>query len=231
MPEKHRQTGWAIIAVTALLVAVIFIIAYIAHLRYDVAPSYGNSEERLGPALRPYRDEVFLACKTGQRDKKGARKELEQSLKRLKADHLDLYQLHGVYDVKEDVERALGPGGAIEAFLAAREKGLIRFIGFSTHSVSAALRAIEEFPFDTVLCPINYVCHYTGKFDQKIVEAARNKNMGILAIKALAQTLRPDFAVTSYRQASELPLLSSAPHPRSNGHAGQGRLLLGRGTP
>jgi hypothetical protein len=88
---------------------------------FDVAPSYGNSEERLGPALTPYRKKVFLACKTGKRT--AAEAELASSLEHLKTDHLDLYQHHGVKTL-EEVETIMGPGGAMETFVKAREKVL-----------------------------------------------------------------------------------------------------------
>ena len=159
---------------------------------FDVAPSYGDAELRLGPALKPYRKKSFLACKSTQRDKSGIRTELERSLKRLKTDYVDLYQLHGISSVEGDVEPAFGPGGAMEAVVAAQKEGLIRFIGFSAHSVEAALEAIKRFPFDTILYPINYVCHFAGNFDQKVIEAARSREMGILALKAMARTLRTE---------------------------------------
>ena len=92
---------------------------------FDVAPSYGNAEERLGPALEPYRSNVFLACKTGVRTREEAAASLSQSLQHLRTDHFDLYQFHGVSKM-EEVEQILGPGGAMETFLEAREKGLIR---------------------------------------------------------------------------------------------------------
>ena len=78
---------------------------------FDVAPSYGNAEERLGPALEPYRKDVFLACKTGERNGEKAERELMQSLKNMKTDYFDLYQLHAM-TTREDVEQAVAPGGA-----------------------------------------------------------------------------------------------------------------------
>ena len=100
---------------------------------FDVAPFYGNAQRRLGPALKPYRPNCFLACKTLERDAAGAARELKESLKLLKTDHFDLYQLHALYDV-EEVEQAFGPGGAMETILKAKEDGKIRYIGFSAHS-------------------------------------------------------------------------------------------------
>lgn len=157
---------------------------------FDVAPTYGKGEaqEKLGPALEPYRKNVFLACKTQKRDKAGAAEELRASLKEMRTDHFDLYQMHAIRDVEKDVERALAPGGAIEAFIEARDKGLVRFLGFSAHSVDAALRAIESGVFDTILYPTNFVCHYNGNFDQEPIAAAHEKGMGILALKSMART-------------------------------------------
>ena len=153
---------------------------------FDVAPSYGNAEERLGPALEPYRKDVFLACKTAERTKAGAERELHQSLERLRTDHFDLYQFHAV-TTQEDVEAIFAPGGAIETFLDAREKGLIRYIGFSAHSEEAALAMMDRFAFDTILFPFNWVCWHQGRFGPRVLEKAQEKGLGILALKALAK--------------------------------------------
>jgi aryl-alcohol dehydrogenase-like predicted oxidoreductase len=155
---------------------------------FDVAPTYGDgeAEAKLGPALRPHRDKAFLACKTGKRDKQGAAESLRKSLKTLQTDHFDLYQMHAIQDVEKDVERALGPGGAIEAFLEARDQGLVRHIGFSAHSIEAALKAIDSGLFETILMPVNFVCHHQGRFDPTPLAAARKRGMGMLALKSLA---------------------------------------------
>ncbi|MEW5902211.1 MAG: aldo/keto reductase [Acidobacteriota bacterium] len=158
---------------------------------FDVAPSYGNAEDRLGPALKPYRDKVFLACKTLKRDKAGAAQELDQSLRRLETDHFDLYQLHALSKTDE-VTVALGSGGAIEAFLQAKKEGKIRFLGFSAHSAEAAVLAIEQFDFDTILFPVNFVCFLKADFGPQVIAAAMKKKMGILALKALARQPWPD---------------------------------------
>ena len=166
---------------------------------FDVAPTYGNgeAETRLGVALQGCRDNVFLACKTGKRDKSGAQEELESSLKRLRTDRFDLYQLHGL-QTKEDAEKCLAPGGAMEAFVEARDKGLVRFLGFSAHSVEAALTAIGGAKFDTVLFPVNHVCYLRGDFGPQVVKAAREKGMGCLAIKAMARTAWPEGVTRDY---------------------------------
>jgi len=153
---------------------------------FDVAPTYGNAEERLGPALEPYRDDVFLACKTGKRTAEEAEAELHQSLDRLRTDHFDLYQLHAV-KTDEDVETILGPSGALETFVKARDQGLVRYLGFSAHSEEAALALIDAFDFDTILFPINWVCWLKAGFGPRVIEAASAKDMGILALKTLAK--------------------------------------------
>ena len=153
---------------------------------FDVAPSYGNAEERLGPALEPYRDSVFLACKTGERRADQAEKELNNSLKLLRTDHLDLYQLHAVRTM-EDVETILGPGGALETFVKAREQGKVRFLGFSAHSEEAALALMDSFDFDTILFPVNWVSWMQQGFGPVVLEKAQEKQMGILALKTLAK--------------------------------------------
>src|ERR1035437_6551009 len=105
---------------------------------FDVAPSYGNAQERLGPALAPYRNKSFLACKTDGLTRETARADLENSLKLLKTDHFDLYQFHALTKMA-DLDKALGPGGAIETMEAAKKEGKIRYIGFSVHSAETAL--------------------------------------------------------------------------------------------
>ncbi len=158
---------------------------------FDVAPSYGNAEDMLGPALEPYRKGVFLACKTQERTKAGAERELESSLKKMRTDHFDLYQLHAVAK-PSDVEIILGPGGALEAFVAARKAGKVRFLGFSAHSIEAALALIKGFDFDTILYPVNFAIWHAGNFGPQVLEAAKEKKMGILALKSLAKRPWPE---------------------------------------
>jgi aryl-alcohol dehydrogenase-like predicted oxidoreductase len=152
---------------------------------FDVAPSYGNAEEMLGPALEPYRKDVFLACKTGERNKEGSRKELEQSLKYLRTDHLDLYQLHAVTTL-EDVDTIFGKDGAMETFVEARDEGKVKYLGFSAHSVEAAMALMSGYDFDTILFPFNFATWYHGNFGPQVMEEASKRGMGILALKAMA---------------------------------------------
>jgi aryl-alcohol dehydrogenase-like predicted oxidoreductase len=125
----------------------------------DTAASYGDSELRLAPWLKEHRHRFFLATKTGQRDRAGAREEIRRSLDRLGVDQVDLLQLHNLVDVI-DWEFALREGGALEAAVEARDEGLVRFIGVTGHGLTVARmhrRSLERFPFDSVLLPYSYV--------------------------------------------------------------------------
>ena len=153
---------------------------------FDVAPSYGNAQERLGLALKPYRDGIFLACKTGRRDAGGAREELENSLSVMQTDHFDLYQLHAM-TTEKDVEEAFGPGGAMETFIQAKADGQVRNLGFSAHSVEAALSAMEKHPFDSILFPFNYVTYEYGNFGPQVMKSAQKHGVARLALKGMAR--------------------------------------------
>jgi aryl-alcohol dehydrogenase-like predicted oxidoreductase len=160
---------------------------------FDIAPAYGDAIIKLGPALEPYRKDVFLSCKTGGRKKEDARKDLEKSLKDMRTDHFDLYQLHAVTTLK-DVDTILGKGGAMETFLEARNEGKIKLIGFSAHSVEAAMALMNRFDFDTILFPVNFATWYAGNFGPQVLALAQEKKMGILAIKAMARRPWPEGA-------------------------------------
>lgn len=157
---------------------------------FDVAPSYGNAQERLGPALAPYRKSCFLACKTDGRLKDDSRADLEQSLKLLKTDHVDLYQFHALTKMT-DLDKVLGPGGAIETMEAAKREGKIRYIGFSVHSAETAVAALERYHFDTILFPVNWVLFTQAGFGPQILKKAQEKNVGILCLKSMAKTVWP----------------------------------------
>ncbi len=155
----------------------------------DVAPLYGDAEVKLGKWVKEYRKNLFVACKTRMRNKKEAAEELNRSLNRLQTDHFDLYQLHGLDD-PEELKVAMGENGAIRAMLEAKEHGLVKHIGITSHNPENILRALEAFNFDTVLLPINYVLHAhpEPKNDyEPVLALAKKRNLGVMAMKTAAK--------------------------------------------
>jgi aryl-alcohol dehydrogenase-like predicted oxidoreductase len=157
----------------------------------DTAASYGDSELRLAPWLRTHRNDVFLATKTGRRDKAGAREEIRRSLDRLGVDSLDLIQLHNLVDVIE-WEQALREGGALEAAVEARDEGLVRFIGVTGHGRTVARMhrlSLERFPFDSVLVPYSFSQMqdevYAADFDA-LAAVCDDRGVALQTIKAIA---------------------------------------------
>jgi predicted aldo/keto reductase-like oxidoreductase len=156
----------------------------------------GQSEIRMGKALAEggRRDKVFLMTKLDGRTKEAAAKQLDESLKRLQTDHVDLIQLHEVIH-ENDPERAFAQGGAIEGLIRAREQGKARFIGFTGHKSPAIHRQMLEtafrhgFTFDTVQMPLNLMDAHYDSFTTKVVPVARKHNMGILGMKPLGSGL------------------------------------------
>jgi predicted aldo/keto reductase-like oxidoreductase len=166
---------------------------------FDVAPTYadGEAEIKLGNALVPHRQNVFLACKTTARDAAGAQKELDRSLERLHTDRFDLYQFHAVSSLN-DVAQILGPGGAAETFLKARAQGKARYLGCSAHSAEAALALMDAFQLDSILFPVNFVTYEQGGFGPQILARAKEKGIARLALKSLAYTKWPEGPRTAY---------------------------------
>ena len=158
----------------------------------DVAPSYGQAEERLGPCLAKERERFFLGCKTMERTRDGAAQELRRSLERLQVDTFDLYQLHAVTNMDE-LDAATGPGSALEAVLDAREAGLVRFIGITGHGVEVPevfLEALRRFDFDSVLFALNFVQYAEPVFRrsaEELLRQCRERDMGVMIIKAIAR--------------------------------------------
>lgn len=154
---------------------------------FDCAPSYfnGEAETKLGEVLRPYRNKIFLAEKTTNRDAKGARAELEQTLQRFHTDHVDLYQFHAVGSM-DDVDKILAPGGAAETFFAAKKEGKALHLGLSAHNAPAAIRLMDVLELDSVLFPVNVNAWENGDFGPQILAKAKSKGMARMALKALA---------------------------------------------
>lgn len=153
---------------------------------FDVAPTYGDAQEKLGNSLRPYRKDVYLACKTKCRTAKEAEKELEESQRLLHTDYFDVYQMHEMASLR-DVEIAFGPGGVMELMRKKKEEGVVRKIGITCHSEPAALKALELFPFDTVLFPFNWHMNLGHGFGNALLEKAKERGMGILCMKSMIE--------------------------------------------
>ncbi|MBI2242429.1 MAG: aldo/keto reductase [Nocardioides sp.] len=164
---------------------------------FDVAADYGDAELRLGPWLPRIRDRIFLATKTGRRDRESAWREIDRSLERLQTDHVDLLQLHAVGDLA-DLDLATGPGGALEAALRAQEEGLVGAVGITGHGAHAPathLEALRRHPFATVLTPLNPVLwrdeSYRADY-QALVAEVRRQDAGLMTIKTASRRNWPE---------------------------------------
>ncbi len=158
----------------------------------DTAASYGDSELHIGPWMARHRQDFFLATKTGERTYEKAREEFHRSLERLRVDRVDLIQLHYLVDPQE-WEVAMGPGGALEALVEAREQGLTRFIGVTGHDVSVTAmhkRSLERFDFDSVLLPYNYIMmqnpQYAADFES-LLAMCQKRNVAVQTIKGVCR--------------------------------------------
>ena len=186
----------------------------------DVAAAYGDAELRIATWLRRHEGEFFVATKTGERTYRGAREEIRRSLDRLGVDHVDLIQLHNLVDVIE-WEIALGADGALEAAIEAREEGLVRFIGVTGHGLSIPemhRRSLERFPFDSVLCPYNYVQmqdeRYASTFEA-LAQVCQERGVALQTITRGAPRRgdgRTATAATWYEPLREQPDIDLAAH-------------------
>ena len=186
----------------------------------DTAASYGDSELRLGPWLERHRADFFLATKTGERHYQAAYDQFRRSLERLRVDQVDLIQLHNLVDPAE-WETALGPDGALEAAIQAREEGLVRFIGVTGHGTTVAAmhtRALERFDFDSVLLPYNYAMmqnlSYTADFEEPVARC-QQRGAAVQTIKAVTRAPwgdRPQTAATWYEPLREPIAIDRAVH-------------------
>ena len=149
----------------------------------ESARAYSGSEAYYGKALGERRKDIFLTSKSHARDKKGALAHLHETLKNMRTDHLDLWQVHDVRE-EEELAEIFGPQGAIEAFVEAQQQGKTRFIGVTGHHDPAIIRkCIERFDFDTVLMPVNPGESQHKSFLSGVLPLAREKNMGIIGMK------------------------------------------------
>lgn len=186
----------------------------------DTAASYGEAELRLGPWMDRHRAAFFLATKTGDRDRQAARASIHRSLERMRTDRLDLIQLHALADPAE-WEQALGPGGALEACVEAREQGLVRFIGVTGHGTTIARmhrRALERFDFDTVLFPYSYVLMQNPQYAADVnalLAVCRERNVAVQTIKAIVRApwdAQPQTRATWYAPLEDQRAIDLAAH-------------------
>ncbi len=158
----------------------------------DVAPSYGQAELRIGPWMSRERGRFFLGCKTQERTKEGAWREMHESLRRLQTGTFDLYQFHAVTTM-EELDAITMKGGALEAFEEARQEGLIKFIGITGHGVNAPqiyLEALRRFDFDSILFPLNFVQMRNPeyrKYAEELIAECRTKDVGAMVIKTITK--------------------------------------------
>src|SRR5215212_2681714 len=164
---------------------------------FDTAADYGDSELQYGRWMPEIRDRIFLSTKTGLREKEAAKRQIHASLERLRVDNVDLIQLHAVGDL-EDLDRATGSGGSLEAAIEAKEEGLVGAIGITGHGNGAPathLEALKRFPFDTVLTPWNYILSTDEGYraDYKaLVEEVRRQDAGLMIIKTISRRNWPE---------------------------------------
>ena len=172
----------------------------------DIAPSYGQAEERVGPWMPRERSRFFLGCKTGERTREGAWNEMQRSLKRLQTESFDLYQCHAITTM-EELDAVTMKGGALEAFEQARQEGLTRYIGITGHGVDAPkiyLEALRRYDFDSIMFPLNFVQLLNPeyrKYTEELIAACKTKDVGTLIIKTITKAPwgeRPHTANTWY---------------------------------
>ena len=160
----------------------------------DVAPSYGQAEQRVGPWMPRERSRFFLGCKTMERTKQGAWDEMQRSLKLLQTESFDLYQCHAITTM-EELDSVTMKGGALDAFVEARERGLTKYIGITGHGVDAPkiyLEALRRFDFDSILFPLNFVQMANPeyrKYTEELIATCKAKDVGTMVIKSI--TKRP----------------------------------------
>jgi aryl-alcohol dehydrogenase-like predicted oxidoreductase len=153
----------------------------------DSAPAYSSSQDYYGQALGEDRKRIFLASKTHERTRDGSLRLLDDSLKRLRTDHLDLWQLHDLRDM-EELDVIFGKQGAIHALEQARADGRVRFFGITGHHDPAVLsEALRRYPFDTALVSLNVADRHRLSFIENVLPAANQAQMGIIGMKVLAR--------------------------------------------
>jgi aryl-alcohol dehydrogenase-like predicted oxidoreductase len=187
----------------------------------DTARSYGNAEKRIGPWMEHHRKDFFLATKSGRRTYNAAWADLQRSLNELRVDYVDLWQMHALAN-PQGWAKAMGEGGALEAFIEARQKGLVRFLGVTGHGSKIAgmhRRSLERFDFDTVLLPYNYLQMQNPRYAADFIallETCQQRNVAVQTIKSVARRPWGDLPKTHntyfYQPLEDQPAIDSAVH-------------------
>jgi uncharacterized protein len=175
---------------------------------FDTAWLYsaGQSEERIGKVARNRRREMWIATKARARDKSGAKKQLEESLKRLQTDHVEEWRMHDVWSIHE-LDEITGPGGALEAAVQARKDGYVRYISISGHSNPAVqIEALNRFPFDSVLCAMSVLDRFILSFADEFLPVAKAKGTAVIGMKILGLGRLAPIYDKALRYAFSLPI-------------------------
>jgi aryl-alcohol dehydrogenase-like predicted oxidoreductase len=185
---------------------------------FDIAPSYGQAEERVGPWMPRERGHLFLGCKTMERTKEGAWNEMQRSFKRLQTETFDLYQCHAITKM-EELDAVTMKGGALEAFVQARDEGLVKYLGITGHGAETPqifLEALRRFDFDTILFPLNFVqlaIPEYRKYAEELIETCKAKDVGTMVIKHVTKGPwgeKPHTATTWYEPFEEMDKIQQA---------------------
>jgi aryl-alcohol dehydrogenase-like predicted oxidoreductase len=187
----------------------------------DTAPMYGNAEKAIGPWLEKHREDFFIATKSRKRSRQGALDDLKRSLERLRVDYIDLWQMHGLTN-PAGWEKAMGPDGTLEAFLEARDEGLVRYLGVTGHGTKVPAmhkQSLERFDFDSVLLPYNYLLmknpRYAAAFTE-LVKSCERRSVSIQTMKAIAhRPIRgqsPNFNTYFYEPLVDQPAVDKTIH-------------------
>ncbi|MCR8631698.1 aldo/keto reductase [Paenibacillus radicis (ex Xue et al. 2023)] len=178
---------------------------------FDTAPTYskGQSEERLGKALGDRRDQVWIATKTGERTRDGSWRKLEESLKRLKTDHVEEWRLHAV-GTMDELDRIFAEDGALKALIEAKEQGIIKYLSISGHTnPQVQLEAINRFPFDSALVALSAADHFIYSFAHEFLPKANEKGVAVVGMKLLGLGRLADWYEQSIRYTFSLPVSTS----------------------
>ena len=153
---------------------------------FDVAPAYGDAQEKLGNSLKGKRKEIILACKTLKRSYDEAAREFERSLNLLHTDYFDIYQLHSIM-TEDDVEEAFAKDGVMKLLFSMKEQGVIKNIGITGHGEAACLMALDRYDYDSILFPINWQMNMGFGYGSKVIEKAKERDMGLICMKSMIE--------------------------------------------